>query len=368
MPLVSIVMTTYNHEKYLDETIKSVLHQTFDDYEFIIINNGSTDNTAEILKTFSDPRLSIHHVEKNKGGVPAMNQAISLAKGKYIAILCSDDVFCPEKLQKQVDFLDKHSEIGIVFTRVKIIDENSQDFSNPDHFYSTVFEQPNRSRHEWLNHFFFQGNCLCFPSALIRKEVFETIGLINPCFAQLPDFDFWIRTCLKFDIHIIQEKLTQFRVRDNEMNESGNRWENIVRCEWELGEIIKHFFTFSTLDELLNVFPELKNQYAVETMTDTMIHYYLAQLCLNKPISCYKALALERLYRLLQTSEPELSTKYHFSYPEFFKLVADTDIYKAVDSKCKTKLESKPNILDKISKFIKCNTEKLKSKLISTCP
>ena len=203
-PRVSIGIPSYNHEKYISDTIDSILNQTFQDFEIIITDDGSSDNTVEVIKSFSDPRIKLFVFEKNQGACKAINNCIINSKGEYFANISSDDVWEPDKLEKQVKFLDENLNIPAVFTKVKIIDEDGKPFKNKNHFYSDIFEQKNRSRSKWLNQFFYKGNCICHPSMLIRKDVYDEIGLYNELMANIPDLDMWVRLCLKYDIHILR--------------------------------------------------------------------------------------------------------------------------------------------------------------------
>ena len=111
MPRVSVVMPAYNAEKYIGEAIDSILNQTFTDFEFIIIDDGSSDRTADIVKSYSDPRIRLLANERNSGIVASLNRGIQKATGKYIARMDADDYSRLDRIKKQVDFLDNHPEV-----------------------------------------------------------------------------------------------------------------------------------------------------------------------------------------------------------------------------------------------------------------
>src|SRR5580692_7213135 len=221
MPKVSIIMTAYNHEKFVQEAIQSVLDQSFQDFEFIIIDDASSDNTLNIIKKFNDARIRLTVLEQNQGQFVATNLGLDKAQGEYIGILNSDDAFHPDKLQKQITFLENNPTIAAVFSFAEMINEKNHPFININNHYSYIFNQPNRSRHEWLNYFFFYGNCLCHPSVLIRSKHHHELGYYDPRFANCADLQFWIRLTAKYNIHIIQEKLIKFRILEKEGNMSG---------------------------------------------------------------------------------------------------------------------------------------------------
>lgn len=112
-PLVSVVMAAYNEEKYIHEAIESILHQTYTNFEFIIINDGSTDRTEEIILSYTDPRIRYVRNEENLRLIASLNKGLALSTGKYIARMDSDDISMPERLQKQVAFMEANPSIGI---------------------------------------------------------------------------------------------------------------------------------------------------------------------------------------------------------------------------------------------------------------
>ena len=218
-PKVSIIISSYNHAKYLRAAIDSALNQTFTNFELIIWDDASTDDSWEIIQSYTDPRIQSFLNKQNRRAASNFNDAIAnVARGEYIALFTSDDIWEPDKLEKQVDFLDGHPNIGVVFSLAQVIDEKGNIFEDSDHFYSTIFDQDNRSRFDWLNRFFMHGNALCDPSAVVRKICYKECGLYRNGLTMVDDLDFWIRVCLKFEIHVIQERLIKFRVRDNEAN------------------------------------------------------------------------------------------------------------------------------------------------------
>ncbi|NLJ19748.1 MAG: glycosyltransferase, partial [Bacteroidales bacterium] len=121
---VSIVLSSYNHEKYIKKAIDSALNQTFSDFELIIWDDASSDTSWQIISSYTDPRIRAFRNEKNLGGGNAKKAITEIAVGEYIAIHHSDDIWEPDKLEKQVAFLDANPEIGAVFSQAQIIDEN----------------------------------------------------------------------------------------------------------------------------------------------------------------------------------------------------------------------------------------------------
>ena len=253
MPKISVLMSCYNHDKFVGEAIDSVLNQSFKDFELLIIDDNSTDKTFDIVNSFKDPRIKAFRNEKNFGMVFNTNSLIEKSNGEYIAIINSDDSWLPEKLQKQLDFLENNENYGACFTIANMINENNKIITNKK---KNPFLMANKSRYEWLNYWFYKGNCVCYPSSLIRKSCFEKVGLFNPAFICLLDFDMWIRICLAgYEIHILPEKLTNFRLMSNEANLSGPNESTRIRYSLEAPRVLYNYSKIKNFEEFIKIFP-----------------------------------------------------------------------------------------------------------------
>lgn len=240
-PHVCIVMPSYNHAAFVGEAIQSILDQSFQDFEINITDDGSQDGTPDVIREFTDRRINLEVFPENRGGVIAGNSAIRRASGKYIARLNSDDFFLPGKLEKQVAFLDANPEIAAVFSMPRLIDERGNPLADGYREFTFPFSHPRPSRGEWLRHFFLYGNCLCFPTVMIRQTIFDEVGLLDPRLAILPDFDMWVRLCMNHEIHVMESELTAFRKMDNNRNMSAPRTDTVVRVAFEVFQILKHY-------------------------------------------------------------------------------------------------------------------------------
>lgn len=125
-PLLSIIIPTYNSERFISQTIQSIITQTHKNFELIIINDGSTDNSKEIIESFNDSRIKYYENPENKGIVFTRNYGLQLAKGDYIGMVDSDDIVYPEKFEEQIAFLEKNKDFGMVGSWVKFIDEDGK--------------------------------------------------------------------------------------------------------------------------------------------------------------------------------------------------------------------------------------------------
>lgn len=322
MPRVLVTLTSYNHEQYIREAIESVLNQTYKDFLLLIFDDASTDNSWEIINSYKDPRIHPMRNETNKAG-DFFQITPKNIPGDFIAVHHSDDAWEPTKLEKQVEIMDNHPDIAAVFTHVQIINEEGKPFTDKNNFYYSVFDQPNRTRFEWLNHFFYKGNALCHPSLLLRANSIADLKLVNGL-AQLPDFDRWIQLCLKHEIYIIQEKLTRFRIQENEANVSGDKPATRIRWTFEYLKTLEHYKTISNANEFIKIFPQAEQylsdqnpdilyalgRLAVETGTNAAIRLFGMNLLFDAINDPQRAKALQEFQQFNKRAFIELTAKF----------------------------------------------------------
>jgi glycosyltransferase involved in cell wall biosynthesis len=315
VPKVSIAIASYNHAPFVAASLRSVLEQSFQDFEIVLTDDGSKDATVEEVRNIRDSRISATAFPRNVGASIALNASIQRSRGSYIAILNSDDVFLPGKLDRQVRFLDAHSEIGAVFGYPEFIDESGNRLASTDTFYADTFHVTNRTRAAWLRHFFFVGNALCHPSVLIRRRCYDTVGLYNPALAQIPDLDMWMRLLRHFDIHLIEEPIVGFRILKAGQNASAGRPDSIARVQWERLKVLSNYLDLDS-DLLGKVFPELP-----EASTSPPVNWFLGQLACATGKPPYILFGLDLMYRLAaDLDEPDL-------YREFIRYSGAYDIF-----------------------------------------
>lgn len=298
MPKVTVWLSSYNHDQFLAESIESILCQTYEDFELFIIDDCSDDNSWSIIQKYSllDKRIKAfrHSVNQGQSGLENMLEEL---QGEYVAIAHCDDKWEKEKLEKQIQILDSNPEIAACFTLVKIIDDLGDELKNETHPYYKIFMQPNRRRQEWLNWFFYNGNCLCHPSLLIRKEAYKKYGMLTTGLHGYPDFCKWIRLCKNAEIYILQEKLTDFRVHNDESNTSGNNENSIKRLSIEEYFVLEEFVDLIKTKQLLSVFPELE-KYKING--DIEEYFALAKLMMSVHRSSYYLMGLRIIYEILK--------------------------------------------------------------------
>lgn len=333
MPLVSVILTSYNHEKYLRESIDSILNQTFTDFELYIIDDCSTDSSWDIICSYDDSRIKKIRHEKNMY-YPYGQDFIDKLKGKYYALHHSDDAWEPDKLQKQVEYMEAHPGIAACFTRVSFMDEESKIYEpEKGNTYFGTFDKENRSRFEWLHYFFFNGNCLCHPSMMIRKEITGKYDLLTHMgLFQLPDFYLWVRLCRHEDIHVMPERLVRFRLRRAAQdNVSSDRPDVQIRDSFETYILLREFEKITETDDFIEVFPEAR-KYIVDGKINK--RYAFAMLLRHLPGRMRKLYALEMLFDLIREprSADEIKSLYGYTYLDFMRDSGEVDLFGVMSS------------------------------------
>lgn len=208
-PIVSVVMSVYNDEKYVSLAIDSILNQSHKNFEFIIINDGSTDETLEILKEYEakDSRIVLIDQE-NKGLTKSLNIGIKKANGKYIARMDSDDISHPQRLQKQVEFLEINQEYGLVGTNVEKIDANG----NHIEFNTTKYTN------EGIQKTLYTRNCFAHGSVMINKELVAKDLYYDEEFKYAQDYRLWAKIAKKFKVANLQDSLYKLRLHENSIS------------------------------------------------------------------------------------------------------------------------------------------------------
>jgi glycosyltransferase involved in cell wall biosynthesis len=201
-PTVSVVIATYNYAHYLPGAIESALGQTFQDFEIIIVDDGSTDNTPETVAPFlSDRRIHYHRTE-NRGQPAAENEAIRLATAPWIAFLDADDEWLPTKIERQIRVAEQTPRVGVVYARRMVIDAegNERDDRELTPYRGDVLEQ------------IFLNNFVCFSSSMVHRDVLSEVGTFDERRRQASDYDLWIRIARFYHFDYVNEPLVKYRV------------------------------------------------------------------------------------------------------------------------------------------------------------
>lgn len=349
MPKVSIIMPNYNGESSIEKSIQSVLEQTYNDFELIIVDDNSTDRSREMIESFNDERIKKHYLVKNRHVAYTVNEGFKKAKGEYIARIDSDDIWKKNKLQKQVEFMDSHTEYGACFTRVHIINNNDNICDDENrNIYNLFNKESNKTQKEWVHYFFENGNCLCNPSSIIRRSLLDKIGKnYNIAYVPAQDFELWTRLIKKAPIYILDEKLTLYRWTGSESQISGNDKSSEIAFFNVHTMIKRNYFDDMSNEEFIYFFKDdFVNQ---NSSTELELEIEKAYLLLNcVKTTNMKWLGLERFEKILNrpNSIELLEEKYKFDLKSYYKEYRKSSLNDVVIKKNNDDLEKKINNLN----------------------
>ncbi|MBU6301079.1 MAG: glycosyltransferase family 2 protein [Verrucomicrobia bacterium] len=202
MPRVSIVIPSYNSVKYLPETLESVLHQDHQDFEVIVVNDGSTDETeAWFSAHVTDPRFRLI-TQANQGPSTARNTGIAASQGEYIAFLDSDDLWHPSKLTKQIEILDADPRAAMVYCWLANIDHLGTPTGKIRRYFNEGMVWSDLIKHNFIG---------CGSNAMVRRSCFDELGLFDPATTGIEDWDMWLRIADHHPFRVIREPLVYYR-------------------------------------------------------------------------------------------------------------------------------------------------------------
>jgi glycosyltransferase involved in cell wall biosynthesis len=275
IPKVSVIMPIYNAQEFLQEAVDSIMNQTFRDFELLLINDGSSDRSKEIIEKYrKDPRVKIFH-KKNEGVTKTLNFGLANSLGRYIARMDADDISMPERLELQVEFMDKHRDVGLLGTRFKAITEDKKFIENLD------VELTN----EELQKEILKSCRFGHPTVMIRRTALETVGPYDESLwaNTVEDYDLWLRIAEKFEIANLPQYLLHYRVNSKsvtqtkkEINQKGTL-ECIQRAKERRGLI-------SSSKPVLDYFPVYQQPelYRENKEVESIVKKYMTYKFLNK--------------------------------------------------------------------------------------
>ncbi len=211
VPLVSVVMSVYNGERFLTEAIESILDQSFCDFEFIVINDGSTDGSASILESYQkrDSRLRVY-CQENRGLIESLNRGCSVAQGRYIARMDADDIAIHDRLLWQVDFMEKHSDVGLLGGGIEYIDANDTVFGTCRHPVG----------HHAIEVALYQvEGSFCHPATIMRKTHLIASGGYRSAFLDAEDYDLWLRMAECSQLANLDRVVLQYRIHPSQVSQ-----------------------------------------------------------------------------------------------------------------------------------------------------
>ncbi len=227
-PVITVLMPVYNAEKFLKEAIESILNQTFSDFEFLIIDDGSVDNSAKIIRSYSDSRIRYIQNEKNQGISFTLNKGIELASSEYIARMDADDISYPARLEKQYQYFRDNPDCTLVSSWIRGINAAGEagyvDKLNPAfYFYNLIFTC-------WIYH----------PTVMYKREIVKKVGMYRSMYSE--DFDLWWRISRNYPFYTLPEVLLDYRATETSL------WRETKKMEYSIAEhdLIKRNINYYT--------------------------------------------------------------------------------------------------------------------------
>lgn len=315
-PKLTVLVTTYNHEKYIAECIRSILTQSFQEFELIIVDDGSIDNTRKIIQQFNDSRI-VYHYQENQGPSAAANAGVALSRAEFISMISGDDIAYAGRLECQYNYFLNHPETTIIFGRCEIIDEEGKKL--PAHPLQKFFDSVMyTNRYQLFHRFFFEGNCLNIVTCMFRKSLFQKIKGFQFASLQLQDYMLWFEWLKYAEFVLLDEKLAYYRIRHEHKNLSSKK--NDARMFFEHVTIIENI-----LDNLDIVF--FKKAFFSEIKrpgfsSDADFELEKAFLYLKHTEASIHAIGLKKLFYLLQDNVIRVRylNEYNMSMQDYYAL------------------------------------------------
>jgi glycosyltransferase involved in cell wall biosynthesis len=297
IPLVSVIMTVYNGQEYLKESIESILNQSYGCIEFIIINDGSIDYSESIIKSYTDHRIFYYHFNNNEGLANRLNFGISVAKGTYLVRMDSDDISKANRIQTQVDFMNKNLEIGVCGSFVEVIGSSKGIWKMP------LFD-------EEIKAFLISGSPFCHPSVIIRKQVLTEYNIgYSSIFQQAEDYFLWTQLAKVTKFANINECLLLYRISEKQVSRIKQKEQAKQKMQIQkivLDEVMiipdcvffklfnpnnsltnyskSEIFQFIKLINMLEIKNSIKNVFHIESFKKELGFYILSLITKNRKI------------------------------------------------------------------------------------
>jgi glycosyltransferase involved in cell wall biosynthesis len=287
-PQITVLMPVYNCELYIQEAVESILNQTYRDFEFLIIDDASSDQTVSIIKKYNDARIQLIEKPLNTGYTNSLNYGLTIAKGKYIARMDGDDCSFPQRFAKQVSYLEANPDVVLCGTAYKIIG-NDKKLGFPED-------------HNAIKLALLRGNCIAHPSVMIRKQPLDDFSIIYDTTKEpAEDYDMWVRLISIGKLYIIQDVLLEYRIYSTQVSKkrAKEQKENDSRIKFQLLDYLDLIIDTDERD-LLTKFFEKKE---VIDFRDIKIFKHLQKkLSISNSACFYEAIGFKQYLSDLESS------------------------------------------------------------------
>lgn len=315
----SILCPCFNHEKYVSSFIKSVLSQTYQNFELIIVDDCSTDKSVEIIKSFNDKRIKLVQHNYNKGVNVALNTAFENSCGNKIIICASDDMFEPFALEKYKETFE-NQKVDAIYTNLSVIDESNQlrqDFEN-----SALPMLENKSREYYLRQMFFRGNMLYSPGVSLARQLMKKLSPLPPANSIYQDYKMNVEILGGAEVVILSDKLVKYRVVNDGKNLSANTSATAIRSELEEASLMDSFLKIQDVDLLKQLFEKEIKETGIIPYPET-IKFFWGYMALLSELKTRKIWGYHKIMEFYNESLQNniLKKKYNFVFKDLLNLV-----------------------------------------------
>ncbi len=279
MPTISVIIHTYNNEKFIAETVESVLKQTYNEYEIIVVDDGSEDGTRDALLPYMQKIR--YHYKENGGIASAKNAGISLSKAEFIAFLDHDDLWIPDKLKIQIEHFNRNPQIGLVYAKYTSFRDDKELRTKPEKGYSG-----------WIFAKLISKSFIQTSTVMVKRDCLNAVGPFDESFRLADEYDMFLRIARRFQCGFVDRELTRYRVHDT----------NASKNDLLFGK------------ENLRVYKKIYNSYTNLDEKEKKI--------LKKRIGMYSIKVAKGLYNQGQLEESMKYQKEALEYLPFYKRIA----------------------------------------------
>lgn len=319
---VSVLLLTYNQEKYIKECINSILNQTYQDFEIIINNDCSTDKTLEKINEFDDERIKVITPEYNQGINAALTNLCYQATGEYVVFFAGDDMLKEKHLETTINYLESHPDIDTVYVNVTPIDENGDIRTDLGKDFNKTI---NSSTVNQLHQAFMHGNFAISPGMVVRKTAIEKILPLPYSIVNNQDFKMHIDLMINgSDNCILDDKLVLYRFCRNESNISALGFITEIRESLEFEYVMNSFLKIKDINLLKDIFKVEIEQTGIQPYEDT-IPYFIGRMAMLSKKSAKREWGYHKIIEFLATKEnfDILNKHYGFVYKNLLDLAKE---------------------------------------------
>lgn len=336
---VSVIIPYYNDRVFLAQAIESVLSQTYQDFELILVNHATTDDCREIAHSYKDLRIKHVDMEKNYGAGTGLIliECLKQAKGKYIKLFCADDVMYPNCLMDMINYMESHPQIDFAFGDVEFVDKNNKSL-NKSWFKNRYKFSMKNTEIDCLKIYFEGYSFLPYIGSFAKREIFETIN-INKSLIMYFDVSLWASLLIKgYKIGYFNKYIAGYRIHENQMSSSKSKNLIFQRSKFEASKFIELFFQIEDVNILKKMFKHnqwLKN---IQNLTKEDLKFIIAFEMLILPSIYQRIVGYSYIYNLIEneTTGKYIEKKFNFGIKEFREIYSkgyDSNFSKAQNLK-----------------------------------